>query len=124
MIHNKGEDSTLSANFHLREFDCNCTSPECTVTLVHVDLVLSLEKLRKAINLTIKISSGFRCVPYNKVVGGVSKSQHCLGGAADVVYPDPSMRDFIVAEARKIFKFVHSYDSFVHCDIRLPVAKN
>jgi hypothetical protein len=43
-----------------------------------------LEPLREAMNEPIPISSGFRCEQLNRVVGGVSNSQHTRGQAADL----------------------------------------
>ena len=43
-----------------------------------------LEPLRVAMNRPIKIGSGYRCEKLNKLVGGVSNSQHLKGQAVDI----------------------------------------
>lgn len=43
-----------------------------------------LEPLRQHFNVPIVIGSGFRCHKLNKLVGGVSNSQHLTGEAADL----------------------------------------
>ena len=43
-----------------------------------------LDPLREAYGKPIVVSSGFRCPKLNRVVGGVAKSQHTTGEAADI----------------------------------------
>lgn len=43
-----------------------------------------LQPLRDHYGQPVKISSGFRCPALNKAVGGVSRSQHMRGQAADI----------------------------------------
>jgi zinc D-Ala-D-Ala carboxypeptidase len=42
------------------------------------------EPLRSYLNTPIKISSGFRCVQLNKMIGGSKTSQHTKGEAMDI----------------------------------------
>jgi hypothetical protein len=42
------------------------------------------EPLRIHLNIPIKISSGFRCVQLNKMIGGSKTSQHTKGEAMDI----------------------------------------
>ena len=42
------------------------------------------EPLRIHLNTPIKISSGFRCVQLNKMIGGAKTSQHTKGEAMDI----------------------------------------
>lgn len=43
-----------------------------------------LQPLRDHYGKPVKISSGYRCPALNKAVGGVSRSQHMRGQAADI----------------------------------------
>lgn len=43
-----------------------------------------LDPLRKLWGKPIIVTSGFRCVKLNRLVGGVAKSQHTKGQAADI----------------------------------------
>lgn len=54
-----------------------------------------LQKVRDALGPTI-ITSGFRSKELNALIGGSSKSQHCLGEAADIEVPGIST--FTLAE--------------------------
>ena len=44
-----------------------------------------LDPARKEWGCAINVTSGFRCAELNKAVGGVGKSQHLTGEAADIV---------------------------------------
>ena len=43
-----------------------------------------LDSLREAYGKPIYVNSGYRCEKHNKAVGGVPKSQHMRGEAADI----------------------------------------
>ena len=43
-----------------------------------------LQPVRDKLGQPIKVNSGFRCKRVNKIVGGVSSSQHIEGKAADI----------------------------------------
>lgn len=47
-------------------------------------LAATLQTIRDTYNQPIIISSGFRCKQLNKIVGGVSNSDHVFGCAADI----------------------------------------
>ena len=49
-----------------------------------------LEPLRSHFSQPVVISSGYRCPPLNRVVGGSPHSQHLKGEAADIRVPDPT----------------------------------
>ncbi len=80
----KGEAVKVSKNFKSTEFDChgkNC----CGITKIDTDLVGFCQMVRDRFNTQVVINSGFRCQHHNKEVGGVSKSKHMEGTAADIV---------------------------------------
>jgi len=53
--------------------------------MIHPRLVRMLEKLRSLDgNRPIRITSGYRCPPHNREVGGVEHSLHMRGQAVDV----------------------------------------
>ena len=49
-----------------------------------------LEPLRCHFGQPVVISSGYRCPPLNRAVGGSPHSQHLKGEAADIRVPDPT----------------------------------
>lgn len=83
----------LSKSFSLDEFLFN---HHAIVNVATVQNVVNLTALcinvlqpaREALDVPIKISSGFRCKELNSRVGGAKKSQHLSGEAADLVCKD------------------------------------
>lgn len=77
----------LSEHFDSSEFACRCKrGPECDAPLLPAQaLVEGLERLRGAYGRPIQISSGSRCEPWNRFVGGVQDSEHLTGEGADLV---------------------------------------
>lgn len=76
----------ITKNFRRHEFACNCG---CGFDAVSYKLVENLQTLRNIINAIwdgslIYITSGCRCVEYNKQIGGAVGSQHIYGKAADI----------------------------------------
>ena len=43
-----------------------------------------LQPIRDALELPVRVTSGYRCEKLNKAIGGSSKSQHIKGEAADI----------------------------------------
>ena len=54
----RGDDVRLSANFHLREFECKCSYSDCVNTLVNMDHITKLQKLREDLGKPTKIAWG------------------------------------------------------------------
>lgn len=52
-----------------------------------------LDPLREAYGKPIVVSSGYRCAKLNRAVGGVAKSQHITGQAADIQSVSKSKAD-------------------------------
>lgn len=80
----KGKDTKLSANFTSTEFDCK-GSGCCTETVIDVDLVNYLQKIRSHFNKPLTVTSAYRCATHNaKVANASSQSKHMYGMAADI----------------------------------------
>jgi uncharacterized protein YcbK (DUF882 family) len=105
----------ISKNFLLSEFQCPC----CKRVILDFRLVDLLEALRKRIgDKPVIITSGYRCEDYNRKVGGVPKSYHLLGMAADVRVPGVEPGDLIKHAFEVGFLGLGLYDTFCHLDIR------
>lgn len=52
-----------------------------------------LDKIREKLGVPVIVSSGYRSVELNKVLGGSPTSQHCSGEAADLIVRQCSKRD-------------------------------
>lgn len=77
----KDWNKKLSKNFCAYEFACNDKSDEFKVA---TELVEILQQVRDHFGKPVIINSAYRTPAYNISIGGSSKSQHCLGTAADV----------------------------------------
>ena len=87
-------DTRLSAHFLLREFlnlgkyPDNIPTMQVVANMTYGCLML-LEPARLEVG-PILINSGYRCEAVNRLVGGVSNSQHLIGQAADIRPQDPA----------------------------------
>ena len=73
-------------NFRINEFRCHCGCQMPAEVEANIEALVSnvLDPVRKAYGKPIYVNSGYRCEKHNKAVGGVPKSQHMLGQAADI----------------------------------------
>jgi len=65
----------------------------------------------------VRVLSGYRSPTVNRLVGGVSGSQHCLGQAADIVINGKSVDEVvqtIMASAIPFDQMIHEFDSWTH----------
>jgi len=116
----RGDKTKLTANFSVPEFECSCG--KCPDTLINLDHVAKLQKLRDDLNASIHINSAYRCPEHNKAVGGETHSQHMIGNATDIVIAD--MTPLEVQDAcESRFDGLGRYDNFTHVDSRGSKAR-
>ena len=119
----KGVSTQLSANFRSTEFDCHGVGC-CNETLVDMQLVEYLQKIRDHFGKPIIISSGYRCERHNRSVGGATASKHKAGMAADIMISGVSPSE-VAKYAESIgVKGIGLYETakdgyFVHIDTRV-----
>jgi hypothetical protein len=63
-----------------------------------------LEPIRTGLGVPLQITSGYRCVIVNKLVGGSATSQHCLGEAADCELSPSFLTDPATAATRQALR--------------------
>ena len=107
----------LSDNFRFNELCCPC----CGAYLANPRLLDALEALRSELgDVPIHVNSGTRCPEWNKKVGGVSKSKHLLGEAADIVVRGKEPIE-VAKAAESVTQLrnggVGVYESFTHVDV-------
>ena len=76
-----------------------------------------LQPIRDKLKKPIIISSGYRCAILNKLVGGVTKSQHTKGQAVDFHVSGMQVRqviDFIKDNRFEYDQLINEYDKWVH----------
>ena len=67
-----------------RKLGIDNTPPQHAIDNLHALVEYVLDPLREAWHSPIMVTSGYRCPALNHAVGGVPRSQHTLGQAADV----------------------------------------
>ena len=113
-----------SPHFHAREFVCRCHGrnkgcPGLPSEGISRELIEVLERIRVYFDSPVHILSGYRCPEHNAAVGGVPRSRHKKGDAADIVVRgvDPAtVYDFACRINPK--GGVGKYISFTHIDTR------
>ena len=91
---------------------------EQRVLKTHVE---NLQTKRELVDSPFVISSGYRCVEYNKEIGGATKSQHILGNATDIIVVGMLPSEF--ANKCEDFDGLGRYDTFTHLDSRGTKAR-
>lgn len=115
----------LEKNFKLSEFTYSPTAVKHNIPNTPSKLVVArlkllceqiLQPLRESVLKPIKISSGYRCLKVNEMVGGVPSSQHTLGQAADIVINGMTPYEIgkKVIELNLPFDQLIFYETFVH----------
>lgn len=113
----KDGETSLSANFKVKEFACKDGSDS---VLISTDLVNLLQTIRNHFGKPVTINSAYRNAAYNQKIGGASGSQHVKGTAADIVVS--GIAPLIVAKyAQSLMPStggIGLYSTFIHVDVR------
>jgi len=120
----------MTKNFKIQEFECKgnlkgceCKMPEEVYNNIK-ELAENLQIIRDELQEPIKINSGYRCEAYNRKIGGVKRSQHLKGKAADIrvknLTPDEVATAIDKLQEGGFIKAggLGRYNSFTHYDIR------
>lgn len=116
--------SKLSEHFGEDEFRCrHCR--ELPPGGMSPGLIDKLEELRSRVGKPLRITSGYRCPAHNAAVGGVAKSQHVQGTAADVLAAGIGVDKLAEAAEAIGFGGIGRYErqGFVHVDVRAGRAR-
>ena len=108
----------LSAHFSRSELQCRC----CGQLQIDSRLLNGLEKLRSLAGTPVVVHAGYRCPEHNAAVGGVPRSEHTSGLAADIALPGLSLQH-MYEFALQVPEFAQGgigvYDGgFLHVDVR------
>jgi len=104
----------ITKNFYKDEFICSCG---CGSDHIQSNLVKKLQEVRDEWKRPIGVSSGVRCMKWNKEVNGAKHSAHLYGFAADLVCSDSHLRYDFIQILMKHFKRVGMYGGWIHVDI-------
>lgn len=108
----------LSPHFSRNELECHC----CSRLQLDSRLLEGLEALRTLAGVPVVVHAGYRCERHNAEVGGVPRSEHTRGLAADIDLPGLSLQRMYEL-ALEIPQFaqggIGAYDGgFLHVDVR------
>jgi zinc D-Ala-D-Ala carboxypeptidase len=104
----------LTRNFSKKEFECAC----CGQDDIDIELVKKLQELRMEYGSPMKVTSGVRCRPHNRAVGGAENSSHLFSIAVDIAMSDSTLRHRFVRTALAMgWKRIGIAKTFVHLDI-------
>lgn len=101
-------------------FEDEFYSPDTMTGTMNKDFMLKLQRLRTAVGVRFKITSGFRTAAQNEKVKGAKDSQHLTGNAADLSHADwngYTKRKFLSA-ALSLNLSVGIYKKHFHVDDR------
>ena len=114
--------------FRTKEFECKCgqcSMPSDVQANINALVNNVLDPLREAYGKPIYVNSGYRCEKHNKAVGGVPKSQHKVGEAADISLrltayglQDELMKLVRIIVAQGRFDQLILYPTFLHVSYR------
>tara|TARA_Y100000114_G_scaffold72901_1_gene66792 strand:- start:2372 stop:2839 length:468 start_codon:yes stop_codon:yes gene_type:complete len=129
----------LSKNFTLDEFIYSQTAiryginnypDEEHITNIQALVDKVLQPLRVLIG-PIRISSGYRSVQLNKIIGGSSSSQHCFGQAVDIQFWKKGIKenriiyDTIINNKFKFDQMINEFDySWIHISYKKEKNRN
>lgn len=113
----------ISKHFKVKEFAQK--DFRCDKVIVDTELIDVLEDIRAHFNKPVNVTSGYRTPEYNTKIGGVKKSQHTKGTAADI-----KVSGIPAKEVQKYLKHkypnkygIGSYSTFTHIDVRAKKAR-
>ena len=114
----KVNDVWVSSYFTLKEFQ----SSDTKTVMIDPKVLRCMDKLQRASDTRIIITSGYRTPAHNEKVGGAKKSLHMRGMAVDCYQQDRTTRHDMYALAERglgaDFTTAIIYKGHVHFDVR------
>ena len=122
LLEEGSEGAKGSKDFPVSFFKCS----HCHVNGVKQEIIDTLQEFKNFISMNVFVTSGYRCRIHNKNVGGVSKSYHTKGLAADIRVIDQNGKWLsgseiaALAEESGLFENggIGTYKTFCHLDVR------
>lgn len=120
------KDGKMNLNFKISELiKSNCADtnninnmPDINSLDCMLDLIVNcLQPIRNLLNKPMIITSGYRNIKLNRLVGGTKNSQHVKGQAADFVIRGMTPKEIIEIIKKSDIEFdqiINEYDKWVH----------
>lgn len=107
-------------HFTPREFTCNCNGFCDHTSVISMELVAKLDRIRHQIGMPVTIVSGTRCERQNRTVGGNLRSAHLVKNgvshAADIQCTDSAFRFAFLNQALSLFNRIGVGKDVIHVD--------
>jgi len=107
-------------HFTPREFTCKCEGLCDHPSVISLDVVSKLDRIRDLVGRPLTILSGTRCERHNARVKGTLRSSHVPSDgtsyAADIHCPDASFRFAFLTAALAMFKRIGIGREYIHVD--------
>lgn len=107
-------------HFTPREFTCKCEGLCDHPSVISLDVVSKLDRIRDTIGRPLTILSGTRCERHNARVKGTLRSSHVprngTSYAADIHCPDALFRFAFLTAALPLFKRIGIGREYIHVD--------
>jgi len=102
--------------FKFKEFDCPCEKGSGK-RMMDKDFLIQLDTARAIAGIPFKITSGYRTKEHNEKVGGVPKSSHLKGLAADISITNSTNRFIVISALLEVgITRIGVGKNFLHCD--------
>ena len=104
--------------FDISEFD-QPGRPGSGKDNMDINLLMIVDNMRHRSGIAYTITSGFRDREYNRKIGGVKNSAHCLGKAVDIAAPTSAQKYKIIESALHFgIQRIGVGSNFIHIDIQ------
>jgi len=91
---------------------------ELVFDMMNSNLLESLDELRERVEEPLIVTSSYRSIEYNKIVGGAENSLHLSGNAVDLSCNNGILRSKIIFNALSLGLTVGVASGFIHVDNR------
>tara|TARA_R100000655_G_scaffold106014_1_gene154815 strand:- start:171 stop:566 length:396 start_codon:yes stop_codon:yes gene_type:complete len=104
--------------FDISEFD-QPGKPGSGKANMDINLLMIVDNMRHRSGIPYTITSAYRDSEYNRKIGGVKNSAHCLGKAVDIAAPNSAQKYKIIESALHFgIQRIGVGSNFIHIDIQ------
>ena len=110
----------LTASQTASRFDINNTPSPAVVDNLKRLCELILEPVRDIVHKPVQITSGYRCIALNRMIGSKDTSHHILGLAADIKVPGVEIDTLIkaiIGAGLPYEQVIREYNDWVHVSV-------
>ena len=105
----------------IKKCGCPCVACKEIIQKINMELINKIIQLENRIQKHVIITSGRRCIDYNRSIGGYVNSPHITGLAADIKVEGISILELAKICVEIGFERVGIYPNHVHVDMIDPI---